>query len=546
VTSDPEFLALGTNTGTVSIVYGASSGRIVTHDGSTLNIPISVSLVTPVVPTGKGTPPPDALIFPGVGHAVGANESLFESDVRITNISAQTMKYDLYFTPSGTDGTQNGSATTIEIAPNDTLALDDIVASLFGIGTTSSAIGVLEVRPLTTSSSSNSLFTSTTQNLLNQLSTVASSRTYNFTPSGTFGQFVPAIPFSSFVGKAAAGLAPTILSLQQVAQSAAYRTNFGFVEASGQPADLVMRVYDTASALLATIPVSLKASEHMQLNSLLATHGITDLDDGRVEVEVVGGDGKVTAYVSSVDNKTNDPLLMSGEIKGSTVADRYVVQGVAFLQNPLAFWVSDVRIFNAGTTSTPATLIYYPQGNPASPITREITLDAGEIEVIDNIVGDLLGQPTGAGGSLAVTTPQPMPLVVTARTYNETGDGTYGQLVEGVTVAESVGLGDRALQILQVEQSERIRTNIAVTETSGAPVTVEVSVLLPDSLVTPFVQIPLQANEFYQIPLAGFGLQEALYNGRVTVRVVGGTGKITAAGSAIDMQTQDPTLIPAQ
>lgn len=541
VTADPKSLSLGTNTGTVQVTRSSgSAGGVTTHASTVTNFPTSVSLVTPVEPTGKGTPPPDALIFGAVGHAAGVNDSLFESDVRLTNLSAQTMKYDLYFTPSGVDGTQEGSSSTIEVAPNATVALDDVVASMFGSGTTGSALGMLEVRPVTTPSSSGGFFGSIAAAAAEQIHTAASSRTYNFTPNGTFGQFIPATPFSQFVGRDA------ILSLQQVAQSTAYRANFGFLEGSGKPVDLVVRVYDVANTLLATIPVSLGAMQHRQINGMLQNNGINDLADGRVEVEVVGGDGKVTAYVSEVDNATNDPLLVSPVVKGATRASRYIVPGAAYINTGSAFWVTDLRIFNAAETATPATLTFYPMGNPGGAIAREITLGAGEIEVLNNVLVNLFGITTSAGGSVVITTPAETTLTATARTYNQTSKGTYGQYIPGVTVAESIGLGDRALQVLQVEQSSRFRTNIGINETSGKPVTVEVSLIAPDQLATPVVTIPLQANEFRQIGLIDFAPEGAVYNGRVTVKVVGGEGKVTAYGSAIDAITQDPTYVPAQ
>ncbi len=544
VTADPRALAIGTNTGTLSVQYTSSSNGVQTH-ATTAAIPLSVSLVTPVTPSGKGTPPPDSLIFPVVGHAAGANDSLFESDIRVTNLGAQTMKYQLNFTPSGVDGTQTGSSSTIEIEPNQTMAVDDIVASFFGTGSTS-ITGMLELRPLTTtSSSSSSLFASVSSTAIKQLTTAASSRTYNFTPNGTFGQFIPAIRFDQFVGKALSGGAPTILSLQQVAQSAAYRANFGFAEASGQAADLQVRVYDIANTLLATIPVSLQAGEHKQINGMLASNGINDLADGRVEVEVVNGNGKVTAYVSEVDNLTNDPLLVSAVPKGAVTSNRYVVPGVAYINTGFAFWVTDLRIFNGGSTSTPATLTFYPQGSPGAAVTRDITLEAGEIEVLDNVIGGLFAQPNGAGGAIAITTPSTTTLTATARTYNQTSNGTYGQFIPGVTPAESIGLGDRALQIPQMEQSSRFRANIGLSETLGQAVTVEVSAIIPDSLTTPVVTISLAANEFRQISLADFNLGEAAYNVRVAVKVISGTGRVTAYGSAIDLITQDPTYVPA-
>ncbi|HEX2059427.1 MAG TPA: hypothetical protein VHK90_01675, partial [Thermoanaerobaculia bacterium] len=416
VTADARALRLGTNTGTVQLTYSSGArGGIGTNDGPTqTTFPMSVSMVTPVMPQGKGAPPPDALIFPAVGHAAGANDSLFESDVRLTNLSAQTMTYDLWFTPSGVDGTENSQFTTIEVSPQETVALDDVVANVFGDGTTGSAIGMLEVRPVATSQSSGDFFGSIADSALRQLHSAASSRTYNFTPNGTFGQFIPAIPFAQFVGRGA------ILSLQQVAQSNQFRANFGFLEASGNPADLIVRVYDTANTLLTQIPLSLRPMEHRQINGLLQQYGITSLADGRVEVEVVGGDGKVSAYVSEVDNATNDPLMVSPVIKGETRANRWVVPGMASLRSGSAFWVSDLRIFNAGDTATPATLTFYPMGNPAGAISREVTLEPGEIEVLNNVLVDLFGLTGDAGGSIVITTPSETSLTATARTYNQT------------------------------------------------------------------------------------------------------------------------------
>src|SRR5207248_7632544 len=91
LTYDPAALKLGTNTGTVSLTLGGAG--IVTRNAVQPVVPVSISLVTPVAPGGKNTPPPDSLIIPAVGHAPGANDSLFESDVRVANPSAQTQKY---------------------------------------------------------------------------------------------------------------------------------------------------------------------------------------------------------------------------------------------------------------------------------------------------------------------------------------------------------------------------------------------------------------------------------------------------------------------
>ncbi|HKO55473.1 MAG TPA: hypothetical protein VJ276_06305 [Thermoanaerobaculia bacterium] len=536
VTADASVLPPGTNTATVKVSYGSSgSGKVKGNAVTPKSVPVSVTLVSPVAPGGRNTPPPDAQIIPAVAHAAGANGSLFESDVRLTNLSAQTMKYMLNFTPSGVDGTVSGNSMTVQVDPGGTMALDDILASFFGSGSGgASSTGMLEIRPL--ASSSTTSIASLTLGV--KKVTVASSRTYNFTDNGTFGQFIPAIPFAQFIGKGAG-----ILSLQQIAQSTIYRTNFGLVEGSGEPADVILRVFNTHGDKLQEIPVSLLAGEHRPLNSLLATYGIT-LDDGRIEVEVTSSTGKVTAYASTVDNRTNDPLLVPPVLKGAALAGRYVLPGMADINNGIASWRSDIRIFNSGSESTPATLTYYPQGDPASAKTASITVNGGEIKAIDNALQSLFGV-TSSGGSVVVTTPSNSALVVTARTYNQTSTGTYGQFIAGVTPDQSIALGDDALQILQIEQSDRIRTNIGVDETTGNGATVEVSLVLPDSKVTAKTSFDLAPNEFRQFSVADFGAGTT-YNARVTVKVISGSGKVTAYGSAIDQITQDPTYVMPQ
>ncbi len=540
VTSQPSQIGPGSNQGAVHLTLsGGSSGRLETQSNKPATVPISVSLVTPVAPDTTATPLPTSLIIPAIAHGPGANNSLFESDIRVANVSSQAMKYLINFTPTATDGTQTGTTTTIQIDPGASTALNDILSTFFGTPASGGASGMLEIRPLTDSSSSPSLFSVVPDNLF---TTVASSRTYNITSAGTFGQFIPAIPFSQFAGKG------STLSLQQIAESAAYRTNFGLVEASGAPASVMLHVFDKSGTLLADIPESLLPSEHLQLNGLLSANGIA-LDDGRIEVEVLSDTGKVSAYASVVDNRTNDPLLVSPVLKGSVNASRYVIPGVAYT-NTIANWRTDARLYNSAATSVTATLTYYPQtgSSDMTPVVRTAAIAAGETKDLDNILNTTFGvTETNAGGSVLITTTDTSSIIASARTYALVDNGgTIGQFVPAVTVADSVGAGERSLQLLQLESSDGFRTNIGLVETSGNSATAEVSLVLPDSKLTPVISVPLAANEFLQFPLSSFGIANPLYNARVSVRVVDGSGRVSAYGSLIDNVSQDPAYVPAQ
>ena len=532
VTANTAGLPVGTSLGGVSITLTSAATGIAANGSSTINTSFSVSLVTPVTSDPKNTPPPDALIIPAVAHADGIN-SKFQSDVRVSNTSARLMKYEVTFTPSGENGLSRGQQSTFSVEPGQTVALDDILRTWFGTGD-GSAMGTLEIRPVTEARTEPSGLSG-----LSSLVTFASSRTYNVTAGGTFGQYIPAVPFANFVGR------ERILSLQQIAQSSKYRTNLGLVEGSGDSASLSVRIFGQSGEYLTEFPVNLKGGQHLQLNSFLRDQGLDSLEDGRVEVEVLSGNGKVTAYASVLDNETSDPLLVTPVTVDSAGATKWIVPGVADLVSGFANWQTDMRLFNASTTPVDVTLSFYSQSG-AEPKVRTLTIAPGQVRQFDKTLASLF-QTTNDGGAVHITTAEPAKLIATARTYNETSAGSYGQFISAVTIAETAGVDSRPLQLLQVEETDRFRSNIGLTEVTGNEVTLEISVVPPDAKFTAIAEVTLKPNEFRQMGslLASMGLDDT-YNARVTVRAISGTGRVTAYASVIDMETNDPTYIPAQ
>ncbi len=512
LTADPATLRSGSTTGTVS-VRAPDNSLITTYS-------VTVHAMEPVEESGKSASQPAAVI-PAVGHAAGIG-SHWRSDVRIYNPSATAAAYDLLFTPSRTDGTLEGRRSTMTIEAGATLALGDVVRRIFGYGAMGeSATGALEIRPVDGSSNA-----------------VISSRTYNQTDSGTYGQFIPAIPASAFAGTG------TTLSLQQLAQSAAYRTNVGLVEGSGNAANVIVRFYNATGQKLAEETIALAPFEHQQIDSMLARHDVK-IDDARLEVEVSSSKGTVAAYASLVDNVTSDPLLVTGVVPAAVNAQRYVVPGVAHYATGRNNWRSDVRIYNAGEASISATLTFHPEGG-AGAVTRMVTLFGREVKAYDNIIEQMFGK-TQSGGALHVSTSTASKLVVTARTYDrrDTG-GTYGQFIPAMTIADASRLGGRAIDVLQLEQSARFRSNVGVAEVAGHSAQVEVIATGGDGQ-TSSMTIDLAPYEFRQYGslLANLGLDGAT-NARVSIRVIGGNGAVIGYGSAIDNRTQDPTYVPAQ
>src|SRR6202022_2721238 len=112
------------------------------------------------------------------------------------------------------------------------------------------------------------------------------------------------------------------------------------------------------------------------------------------------------------------------------------------------------------------------------------------------------------------------------------------------TPADAAGIGSRALQLLQVEESSSLRTNIGIAEVAGKPATVLVTAIVPNQRATPTLELQLAANQTVQFNrfFKQLGLSET-FNARVSVKVTSGEGRVTAYASLIDATTNDPTYI---
>ena len=534
VTVNPSGLPTGTNSAKIDVTSGSTS---VAHLKASANVSV------PFTSGGKTLPPSNALIIPVVTHVTGASAP-FQSDVRINNATGAPVTYQITFTPANSDGTANGKIATITLQSGQTFAVDDILRTQFGYGAGGSndpaASGSLEIRPLNSSSPL----------------TFASSRTYANTSTGTYGQFIPAIPFSQFATFAnllpiggTSPSTPPVLTMQQVAQSDRFHTNLGLVEGSGTAASGDIRILDDAGNLLKTVPFSLQPGEQKQLGNFLAANGVPTLADGRIEVVVNSASGgAVTTYASVLDNQTADPLAVSPVQAAQISSTKYVVPGIAELQG-ISNFHSDLRLFNGGGSTATVHATFYPQGGATPVPAGDIIVAPGQTKAFDNVLPSLFNVTAG-GGSVVFTTDQPSSLVATARTYTLApgGVGTYGQFIPGVSSAQATGAGGRPLQILQLEESRDFRSNIGLAEVTGNPVHVKLSLVTPDSKVAAIDQVDLPAFGFVQRGsfIANIYPGHSVYNARVIVEVTSGTGKVAAYGSVIDNRSNDPTYVPAQ
>jgi uncharacterized repeat protein (TIGR01451 family) len=496
----------GTHIATLTVTTSAGERRI----------PVTVHAVSSVRTVAATAPTAESLVIPVVGHLRGAN-SHWQSDVRIANLESNAVHRYALTLISGT-----ARETVILAGPRTTVALDDIAKNWFGVGALNDdGSGMLQIQPLDGAPRP-----------------LVTSRTYSVTDNGTLGQSVPALASDAFIGNDGA-----ILTLQQLAQSAGFRTNLGLVEGFGAPASVLVTIFDANGTNLHEQTVALQPFQQLQLNGFLGGHGIQS-DNARIEVRVTSGSGRVAAYASVVDNTTNDPLLVSAVRLGTPRANRYVFAGAADLMSAAASWRTDLRLFNSTAASQIATLTFQPFGGSAT--VEETTVQPGQVLAFDSVLRSLFGVHD-TGGTVHVTTINESNLVLTGRTYDQREHGTYGQFIEAFLPSDTASLANgRKLQLVHVEDSPRYRSNLGIAETSGQAVNVQVEVLASDGnprttfnrTLAPFALLQFRA-------IRDLGLGD-LYNARITVRVTGGEGSVVAYASVVDNRTQDPTYVSAQ
>jgi hypothetical protein len=131
------------------------------------------------------------------------------------------------------------------------------------------------------------------------------SRTYNSTETGTFGQGLEG------VGPEGAASSGSTVWLTGLTENDGFRTNLGLVNVGTSSLRATIQLFDAIGTRVATWTEELAAGEQRHVNRpFLSAAGRSDIDVGSASVTVEGGDGRLLAYASVIDNRTNDPTTI--------------------------------------------------------------------------------------------------------------------------------------------------------------------------------------------------------------------------------------------
>lgn len=389
-----------------------------------------------------------AKFIAAAGNAAGADGTHFITDVRLFNRANSQSEVTAIFTPTGADGRASFDAVKIVLAPQQIVALNDVV----GDAMQATGTGQLELIGADQVLAMSRIYTRGTDTPV----CAAADKSV----CGTFGQFVPSADPSEAIGSGDAAI-----SVPGLENSDAFRSNIGFAEVSGSPAEVHVRYIDESGAVIANEIYGIAPFGHAQTAMTAKGEAV------RAEVTVIGS-GRVLAYGSMIDNQSGDAIF----IPAARVRQGFIPMIHAPGVNG-TFWRTDV---------------WFSRTNDGATVLRDVMHS-------DGVSWGFAGNANE---------------LVTTRTYTTIGNGTYGQFVPpGIPSSDPATL-------IGIENDSQFRTNIGFI----APSASTVRFIAYNASGNEVWRSDVSAEGLTQFPLPVM-----LPIGRVTVEVIAGGGVVPYA-----------------
>jgi len=448
--------------------------------------------------------------IPGVVKAAGQNATNFVSDVVLTNPGASPADVLLQFAP-----TIGGLPVLYTLNPGTSLTLTDVVASAFGAGQAVGALTIMSDQPL-----------------------ILRGRTYNTASSGTFGVALPVIGNDRFLSEG--DTADSLWVHQETTADRGYRTNVAVVFPDSGGGAATVTLYDALGNAVAQKDFSLDAAGLQQFG--VGGFSAGALPVGRARIQVTRG--RAAGYSVVVDNVTGDGSLYPFEGLPAGVQD-VVINGVSRAggQNG-TFWRSDARLFNPSAADAVLTVSFHAAGNAnPSPLTVGVTVPAGQILDLPDVLGTLMGLPVGSSGALRFRSDTAVAVLCRTSNLDPTGQrpGTFGAQQKAVPLLSYLTSADAGALIPGVRQGSAFRTNVGFAAgADGAAYSLTLKGPSGGTLAT--AAGSLGAFGWTQ-PNVGSLFSGSIPDGsQVVVKVT--SGSLDIYDSAIDNGSGDPVVTP--
>jgi hypothetical protein len=399
------------------------------------------------------------LIIPGVGHVTGTGGALFVSDVSVLNPfggkSVDDVKF--YYAPLTANASAARTTSLPSVQGQTSVWVADVVRNVFN-GT--NEVGTLHLR-------------SRDADKLSVAATVLSTTTTN----GTFGNAVPV-----FRSDRAAGAGSAIV-LTGLRKDATTHTNLYVQEIAGSAAvaQIEFLAADGTAVGAARPADAIEGFRLLQLVNIVPANAVAAV----ITNNSTAG-GRIVAYATPVDEVSGDTWAIAdwSTTLGYTPTESVIIPVAGSVRGANnTFYRTDVAITNRGTSPASGALKYVSR--TGSTIEKTISLGPRQSSMLGDVVGTTFSVTSDSTGYLMLT-PGAGSLAIASRTFTTVGSsaGTFGTGVPALSFASALraggtkpiaGLSDASRSTVVAGRAGTFRTNFALMETSGAPVTVRVT-----------------------------------------------------------------------
>jgi hypothetical protein len=485
-------------------------------------------------PTGVGEPMDgwslitvgEPLYIPAAAHVAGAAGTDWRSDLELYNVGNSIVQAEIALLVQD-QANLSPAVATLTLDPGTALRSEDVLLELFGF------------------SGSAALRISTSNGQI-----MATSRTYNQTDDGTYGQFIGGIEAAEAIGPG--DEARIILLRHDRPAQTGYRTNLGLLSCAEVPAQVDVELYDGQGSLLGTTESTLQPLMFTQLNRVFEAVTANTVDNGYAVVSSSDAGACFLAYASVVDNETGDPVYIPATVldaaKNGPGEPVYVAAAAHVEGAGGAQWRTDLVVHNPdGIQATYEIALLRTDQNNTVPDITLISLSGGESRRLQDVLETEFGLEGTA--ALRITPAGSARALVASRTYNQTPSGTYGQFIGGSAEGEGITTDQQALMLQlshQQGKTNTYRTNIGFVSAVETPMEVHVELFDADGTALGSVDASLgpymhkQINRIFE-RVTGSDVAD----GYAIISTPTPNGRFMAYASVVDNRTADPVLVPA-
>lgn len=472
--------------------------------GTLLNWSLALQLEDDAPLTARPAATGDRLHIAAVAHAQGANGTNFVTDLRLFNRGVRDAALTLIFTPAGADGTTTFSAVQVVVRRGQIVRFADVVAELFA----ATGAGQLEIRG-------------------DVGDIAATSRTFNNSSSGTYGQFIPA------AGTADAGSGR--LLIPQLQTNARYRSNAGIAEVAGASGVVEVTIYDAVTG-----------RQLSQQNRSLAPFSFVQFplpDTGSLvaELRVIEGAAKILAYGSVIENSSGDAIYVPAA-PAPPSGGAYVAPAISAAGALATRFQSEVWITNGGANGPVQISALFVDAKTGERVDATFSGPAPHASVrFSDLLPDLFGRAETFG---LVRITLPAAVVATSRIFT----GAYGQYVPYRSVDDPrllvPAVADRT--VLHAENSSRFRSNIGVANLGGLTARLRIHIFDAAGSEAGAYTVTAEPLRLVQVSVRDIVGGAALANGRASIELLESSRGVLFYGSTVDNLSSDPIFVPAQ